>query len=420
LSLVRSGTTYSLPYSIFAIGKIGVEILAHDRIDLSQFRCGINHIEMLVDSTRSFSQSIKKFNFEDSYDIVTLLDYKTLKTNGARFNKLYKSDGNPLKFYEPNSSNGIIKVENGKKDVSIKLQDFFGNSSHINFSLKSNPVSTKAIFLQGMSKAIESEVIENTLVVSSRVCAGQKELQATVYSKGREVTLVPAYSNNVKQVYLLDLRNEMPDSIKTCSGSIPFSFKDNVPAGTDYDYYSDVVDIKFQNGNLYDTLYLTVDHKINEKGYEEFTIGSLTTPLHKTISVTLKPKAAYTASKKTMVYHLEGTRFEYLGGEWNNDKIRFDTHELGQFTLLTDSLPPGISRVYCNSRTARFRISDNLSGISNYSATLNGEWLLMKYDYKTGILQSERFDKKVLLKGDFELTVTDRAGNEKIYKQKIL
>ena len=163
-----------------------------------------------------------------------------------------------------------------------------------------------------------------------------------------------------------------------------------------------------------------VDYKTTEKGFEEFTIGSLTTPLHKSISVTLKPKTVYSTSKKTMVYHLEGNRFEYLGGEWNNGRIRFDTHELGQFTLLTDSVSPGVSRIYCNSRTARFRISDNLSGISSYSATINGEWLLMKYDYKTGILHSERSSKKVLLKGDFELTVTDRAGNEKIYKQKIL
>jgi hypothetical protein len=44
----------------------------------------------------------------------------------------------------------------------------------------------------------------------------------------------------------------------------------------------------------------------------------------------------------------------------------------------------------------------------------------MKYDYKTGIVQSERLDSKKLLKGDFQLKVTDRAGNERIHTQKIL
>jgi hypothetical protein len=34
-------------------------------------------------------------------------------------------------------------------------------------------------------------------------------------------------------------------------------------------------------------------------------------------------------------------------------------------------------------------------------------------------VQSERLDKKKLLKGMFELKVTDRMGNERIYRQRI-
>ena len=61
-----------------------------------------------------------------------------------------------------------------------------------------------------------------------------------------------------------------------------------------------------------------------------------------------------------------------------------------------------------------------MSGISYYEASINGQWLLMTYDYKSGILQSDRLDLKKPLKGDFELKVVDRAGNERIFKQKIL
>jgi hypothetical protein len=100
--------------------------------------------------------------------------------------------------------------------------------------------------------------------------------------------------------------------------------------------------------------------------------------------------------------------------------MKFSTKELGDFVLLKDSIPPLIQRFYCNGSNARFRITDNLSGIKKYEATINGEWLLMKYDYKTGALQMERLDKTTPLKGDFELKVTDRSGNERTYKQKIL
>jgi hypothetical protein len=198
------------------------------------------------------------------------------------------------------------------------------------------------------------------------------------------------------------------------------NFKGIIPSGTDYDYYSDLIDIKFKNGNLYDTLYLNTRHEVTGKSREKFTIASLTTPLHNTISVTLKPTLSYPKTEKTFAYHMEGNRFEFVGGDWVNGRIQFSTKELGQFTVLTDSTPPSIGRIYCNSRTARFRIYDNLSGIAKYEANINGEWLLMKYDYKTGIIQSERLDSKKPLKGDFQLKVTDRAGNERIHKQKIL
>jgi hypothetical protein len=44
---------------------------------------------------------------------------------------------------------------------------------------------------------------------------------------------------------------------------------------------------------------------------------------------------------------------------------------------------------------------------------------LMNYDYKSGVVHSERLDKKKPLKGDFVLKVVDQAGNESILNHKI-
>lgn len=419
-SLVRSGNNYKLPFPIFANGRIGVEILAHDKIDLSQFRCGISQIEMRVDSARIFTQEIKKFSFEDSYDIVTLMDFKTLKTKGARFNKLYVGDGNALKFYDGVISKGIIDVTQGQRKIAISLRDFSGNSSNVNFSLKSDPLTTDARFLEAMQKPIDFDIVENTLVINSKPCSSLKDRKAVIHLNGTQNTVSPSYSNSLRNVYLIDLRNGLPDSVQTCSGTVPLSIKGVIPSGTDYDYYSDLIDIKFKNGNLYDTLYLNTRHEVTGKSREKFTIATLTTPLHNTIYVTLKPTLSYPNKEKTFAYHIEGNRFEFVGGEWSGGHIQFNTKELGQFTILSDSMPPNIKRIYCTEKTARFRIFDNLSGIAKYEANINGEWLLMKYDYKTGVVQSEKLNPKKQLKGDFELKVTDRAGNEALYKQKIL
>jgi Peptidase family M23 len=417
-SLVRSGNTFALPFPIFATGKIGVEILAHDKIDPSQFRLGINHIEMLVDSAHIFSQEINKINFEESSDIVALMDYRTLKTKGNRFNKLYVEDGNPFKFYKNVVSKGVIEIKQGQRQVLINLRDNAGNESKIKFTLMADLPTNKVLYMEPMLKPIDYEIQENTLVLSSRICVNKKPSPLKLFSKGNTKELSPDYFSTNKQVYLIDLLKILPDSIQTCSGTIRFDFKDVVPSGTDYDYYSDLFDIKFKNGNLYDTLYLNVGYDTLKKR-EIFTLGTLTTPLHNSISVTLKPKRKYEKDGKTAVYHIDGKRFEYQGGQWINGRIQFLTHELGDFTLLQDTIAPAIARIYCNGNSARFRTLDNLSGIASFEANINGEWLLMKFDYKTGVLQSEKQDKKRLLKGDFELKVKDRAGNERVYRQRI-
>jgi hypothetical protein len=92
---------------------------------------------------------------------------------------------------------------------------------------------------------------------------------------------------------------------------------------------------------------------------------------------------------------------------------------LGDFTIARDDLKPVIFKISISNSSARLRIRDRQSGIAKYEATINGEWLLMNYDYKTGILQSERLDRSKPLKGDFVLTVTDNAGNVATYQQRI-
>ncbi|HNR74355.1 MAG TPA: M23 family peptidase, partial [Cyclobacteriaceae bacterium] len=83
------------------------------------------------------------------------------------------------------------------------------------------------------------------------------------------------------------------------------------------------------------------------------------------------------------------------------------------------TIPPTITKIALSSAAARFKIKDNLSGIAYFEAHLNGEWLLMVYDYKTGILKSEKPQPDKILKGDFELKVVDQAGNEALFRQKL-
>mgnify|MGYP002785513276 FL=1 len=92
---VKTATGYELS-PILAHGKIGIELLAFDKLDRSRFKCGINYIDVYENNEKVFSQYIEKFSLSETRGILTLLDFKVLEARGLRYNKLYVADGNRL------------------------------------------------------------------------------------------------------------------------------------------------------------------------------------------------------------------------------------------------------------------------------------------------------------------------------------
>jgi hypothetical protein len=328
---------------------------------------------------------------------------------------LYVDDGNPLKYYEHALNKGEINVVDKPLNIQINLTDAYGNRSSIHFKVKpAAPISS--LSLAPLQKPFEYDINGNILYLHVRPCDAKGKI--SLFEKGTETTVEPNYKGIGHEVYLINLQKVIPDSAATCQGVVPFHLTDNIPSNIEYTYYSDLADIHFNKSSLYDTLFLNFSKE--QKGESEvFSIGRATEPLNSPIEITLKQLKDVDHSK-TFVYHIEGRSHEFIGGTWDRDKIQFTTSELGDFVIQKDTIAPLVHRIQCHQTSARFRIIDNLSGIASYNATINGEWVLMKYDYKTGVLQSERLDQSKPLKGDFELKVRDHAGNEKVYSQKIL
>jgi murein DD-endopeptidase MepM/ murein hydrolase activator NlpD len=417
----RIGKDFIFSAPILATGNIGVEILAKDKLAVkSKFYGGVNYIEMRVDSQLIFNQSIDKINIAETRSIYTLMDFKTMRNNGARFYKLYVDDGNDLNFYDKSPGTGKIKVDRTKvSNVQITMKDTYGNFSNISFSLKPTGLTKEVKLLEPLKKDIEYDIQENILMVSAQPCLTDSN-RAVLYSKSNKRFLAPDYANPLRAVYLIDLRRDIPDSVVVCGKSIVTDLKAAVPPGREYNYYSDLMDIRFPDKALYDTVYLNIDHTLTVDSLEIFTIGSRTVPLDKSLQVTLRPTKRVAWKEHMAVYRISGRTSTFLGGNWENGGIHFATREFGNFTILSDTIPPMIKPVSVNTTAARFKIRDNLSGISNFEAHINGKWLLMHYDSKSATIWSEKLDKAEPLRGDFKLVVTDMAGNEATYTHKIL
>ena len=417
----RVGNNFMIANPIFATGNIGIEIVAKDKLAYkSQFFGGVNHIEVKVDSQLIFKQAIEKVNIAETRAIYTLMDFKTMRNKGTRFYKLYIDDGNNLKFYDQSPGTGKVKV-NPRKESSIEIimKDSDGNASNVSFRLHPDELTKEVPSLEMTSEEITSDIIENTMIVTTKPCAMLSGNKARIFQDGMSKDVEPSYFNQNQVVYLIDLRKTIPDSIVACEKSLLPKINATVPSGTAYKFYGNLMDVSFSQDAIYDTVYLNTNYTLTPAGYEIYTIGNKSVPLNKTISVSLKPRMSYPKQPNMAVYRVNGKGNTYLGGDWVNDRINFNTREFGDFMVLQDSIAPTIKPIFVNSSSARFKIKDVLSGISVYEATVNGEWVLMHYDNKNGVIWTESLNKGVPMRGLFELTVTDKAGNKSTFKQKI-
>lgn len=413
----RNGKNYSLPVPILASGNIGIELLGYDRVDNARYKCGINYIEVFVDSQKVFSQKIEELNLQESRSIYTLIDYKVLRNQGNRFYKLYIDDGNTLGFYGGSPGSGQIKINPEKiSNILIALKDIYNNTSTVTLRLKPSIPVKQVPMLESAKIPVTYDIQDNTLSITSQNCSGQK---AMAWFKGTSRQVEAAYAGRNKIVYLFDLRKEIPDSVNVCGQSLVPNIKATVPAGTEYKYYSNRMDVQFPKNALFDTLYFNAIHQLSKDSADVFTIGNPFVPLNRNITVSLRPVSAYSTDKNVAVYRIVGKGFSYEGGKWVNGSMNFATREFGRFMILKDTIPPTIRFIYANNQAVRFKIQDNLSGIASYEATINGQWLLLNYDAKSNAIMSERKSKDELLKGDLILTVTDNAGNSKTFNYKI-
>jgi len=412
--VTKTGGEYVLPQPILAHGTIGIELLAYDVVDNPNYKCGVNYIEVFADSQRVFSQAINHLNLNEGRFVFTVMDYKTLRTDGSRFYKLYMDDGNQLGFYQALRNGKIVVSPNDQTPVKIFLSDTRGNRSTLRLTLQhSKPVN----LVQWLSpvEATSSFIQENTWVISTKTCPKN----TLAWKKGEPSVIDPSYLNSATTVYLIDLRNPLPDSITICGERILPPVQARIFPGKEFTFNSAHANIQFPARATYDTLYFSTAYSVASDSTELFSIGDPNVPLQQGIKITLKPNRKYTIPEKTHGYRKNGKGHIFEGGNWVSDKLQFTTRDFGTFTLLTDTIPPAITPLQVNRYGARFKIRDNLSGIAAIEATINGQWLLMNYDEKTFTIESEPLKKNALLQGEFVLTITDNAGNQQVVKQTI-
>ena len=221
-----------------------------------------------------------------------------------------------------------------------------------------------------------------------------------------------------KRTYLWDMRLGVPDSVDLCSETVIPEVQARIPAGKEIHFNDGQVSIQFGKETLFDDLYLRM-RPFQEEGFPGLAINDPYTYLWNSMQVQLYLPEFRGNKAQTQVYLLHDNGYKsFQGGDWDGNRIRFSTRNFGRFVLAKDSLPPSIRPVRVNSRGLRFVIRDDLSGIADFNAWVDGEWIQLRYEHKQSLIQSDPPAGKEL-KGDVLVKVRDRANNEAIYRGKI-
>ena len=344
--------TISVPFGT----RSGIAVHTLDQHDQGNNQNGVFRIEMLVDNESHFKFSMDKMSFDEGRYVNAFQDFYEKKQNKTVYN-CYRLPGNQLKIYEHLVEDGFVDLKQGEsKNITINVWDFHENKSSVSFVLE----------------GVELPQKENKQVIVGE--ESKTEILHVVHNENYSFTTD--------------------------------DFKVYIPAMTFYD------DITLK--------YLRKETKDANIYSDEYQLHDYLVPMHKSAVVQVRSKnlSAELHSKVVMMHRdLQGIEQSFTTF-WKDDMVSAKTREVGFFYVKVDQVEPEIQWLNFTEKNQNFRgdqirvkISDDLSGITDYNGYIDNKWVVFDYDAKRNLLTYD-FDEHCL-PGEHQLkvVVSDKVKN---------
>jgi len=186
-------------------------------------------------------------------------------------------------------------------------------------------------------------------------------------------------------------------------------------------FIKDGVSVAFPKNTFYKDFYL--DFRVNVDGTTQ--IHRPIVPVDKNFTLTFDvTKYTQEERKHLFIANLNNKRYPRYSKTIKKDNTFYTTtKKLGKFALLSDFKPPTVypsnfkkEQWLSKFRFLKVKIKDDLAGIKSYRGEIDGEWILMEWNLKKGVLVYDFNDKKLNgTKHLLKVVVTDNANNTKTY-----
>jgi len=340
-------------------GNVSFGLRTHDLMNDIPNKNGVYTIDFYIDSTKYFGLEMDKLSFATTRYLNSLIDYGYFKEKKRRLIRTQIDTNNRLFNYRDVQSNGIVTFSDSlNHSLKYVVSDVYGNRSTLVFDVKSLP----------------GQVIE---------------------------------------------------------------FIEEEPSGT-YFRYSEAnkleennISVSFPANSFYRSFYFQFNQMPSDSTFysPSYQLHNKFTPVQKSFTLQIKPEY-YTEGVKDklyIAYQDENGGNWYIGSKWVGDKIQAKSKLFGNYSVMADTISPEIEPVNISNgatisqnKSLKVKIKDGETGISKYSGTLNGEWILMEYEPKKQLLEFLIDGRMKKGQNQLRLEVSDFLGNETVYEAELI
>ncbi len=313
------------------------------------------------------------------------------------------------------NNNGIYQIIteiNGQENLKLEMNGFsFAETRYI------NRLIDYSYFKEYRSRIAKLFVEKNNplSVFKKKMNNGIIEIQDSL--SYNYTIYVKDYKNNTTTIHI-PIQGKYTELITKTD---LLKTEEHAKANENYTYSSGIFDLLIPKGSLYEDTYLD----ISVSG-ETAKIHNDKTPLHKNMTLVFDVSHYKEEDRKKLFIarvNPSGKPY-YSTTSKKGDRLSTRTRTFGTYSLFSDTRKPTIVPINVSEKKwisdathLKIKINDAESGVKSYRGTINGKFILLEYDYKTGMLVYDFNDKiNTSSENNFKLVVLDNVNNRATFE----
>ncbi len=385
---------YIIEKPIRVMGEVGIAVDVYDRNGTYDNNYGIYSLILSVNGVEVYKARYDQFSFNQNRLINLDRDYRLMRRNKGRFQKLYKDIENSLSFYgNYTAGDGIIDLHTFQSETvpfEITIADYSGNLTNVRGELELEDYAPDVSFPAGKTDAISAN--ETAPVLSNDQKPLKPVRQFSIYedyqddflrivltanrdqlrppkvnlrkNEGTSIELPVKPFSKRKFVAMIPLSEvDFGESLNIQGESSSHQFHGEIPLhlvkiprnGGTHDFDDSIGSITFPENGLYNDIWLRASREDGTVIQDQYPVaGSI---------IHLEPKELFLKSSARIDINVSGTpfrkdklalyaqsrvgRWHYIGRDRNHIDGTLSTNlsSLETVAVILDTLPPNIWRI---------------------------------------------------------------------------